>query len=52
MAGVAAVAGYLYSRRLARGAVIWREWIVLLAPMVLLSRFLPYLTRRARAPPT
>jgi hypothetical protein len=44
MAGVAAVAGYLYSRRLARGAVIWREWIVLLAPMVLLSRFLPYLT--------
>jgi hypothetical protein len=44
MAGVAAVAGYLYSRRLARGALIWREWLVLLAPMVLLSRFLPYLT--------
>ncbi|HEV8637646.1 MAG TPA: DUF4129 domain-containing protein [Chloroflexota bacterium] len=44
MCGLAAVAGYLYSRRLARGTVIWREWLVLLAPMVFVSRFVPYLT--------
>ena len=44
MCVLAAVAGYLYSRRLARGTVIWREWLVLLAPMVIASRFVPYLT--------
>jgi hypothetical protein len=44
LCGLAAVAGYLYSRRLSRGTLIWREWLVLLAPLVLLTRFVPYLT--------
>jgi Domain of unknown function (DUF4129) len=37
-----AVAGYLYSRRLARGVVIWREWLVLLAVPMLIARLTPY----------
>ena len=38
-----ALAGYFYSRRLERGQIIWREWLVLLAPLVLVARLLPYL---------
>ncbi|HEY3107762.1 MAG TPA: DUF4129 domain-containing protein [Chloroflexota bacterium] len=37
-----AVAAYLYSRRLARGVVIWREWLVLLALPILIARLTPY----------
>jgi len=39
---VAAAIGYFYSRRLARSVVIWREWLVLLLPLLLVARFLPY----------
>jgi hypothetical protein len=39
---VAAAVGYFYSRRLARSVVIWREWLVLLLPLLLVARFLPY----------
>src|SRR5437867_4449747 len=44
LVGLTALAGHLYSRRLAHATVMWREWLVLLAPVVLLSRFVPYVT--------
>src|SRR5438067_8431763 len=34
---VAAAVSYFYSRRLARAMLIWREWIVLIVPMLLVA---------------
>jgi len=43
LGAIVAVVAYLYSRRLARGVIIWREWLVLLAVPIALTRLLPYL---------
>ena len=42
---VTAAVGYAYAQRLRWSGVIWREWIVLLAPFVLLWRLVTLLTR-------
>jgi len=43
LAGLAALASFLYARRLARGAILWKEWLVILVPFLLAVRLLPYL---------
>lgn len=43
LAVVVGIEAFLYSRRLARGAVMLKEWLVLLVPVVVLARLLPYL---------
>lgn len=50
LAVVVGVEAFLYSRRLARGAVLFKEWLVLLAPIVVLARLLPYLDDPAASP--
>jgi len=44
LAAVAATVGYIYAQRLRWSGVIWREWLVLLAPFVLLWRLVTLLT--------
>lgn len=40
---VVGLESFFYSRRLVRSVLLWREWLTLLVPPVLLARFLPYL---------
>jgi len=42
LAAVTALASYLYSRRLASGTILPKEWLVLLLPVILLARLAPY----------
>ncbi len=44
LAAVVATTGYVYAQRLQWSGVIWREWLVLLAPFVLLWRLVTLLT--------
>ncbi len=44
------IEAFFYSRRLARGTVMFKEWLVLLVPVIVLVRFLPYLDDPAAAP--
>ena len=43
LAAVVALEAFFYSRRLTRSAFLFKEWLVLLAPPIVLVRFLPYL---------
>jgi hypothetical protein len=43
LAIVVGIEAFFYSRRLSRGTVQLKEWLVLLAPIVVLARLLPYL---------
>jgi len=43
LSAVVGVEAFLYSRRLTRSAFLFKEWLVLLVPPIVLVRFLPYL---------
>jgi hypothetical protein len=45
------IEAFFYSRRLARGTVMFKEWLVLLVPVIVLVRFLPYLDDPAASLP-
>lgn len=42
LAGIVACAAYLYGRRFERATAIWREWLVILTPFILIARVAPY----------
>ncbi len=43
LSAVVGIEAFLYSRRLTRSAFLFKEWLVLLVPPIVLIRFLPYL---------
>jgi hypothetical protein len=43
LSGLVGVEAFIYSRRLSRGSVMPKEWLTLLAPVVILERALDYL---------
>lgn len=49
LAVVVGIEAFLYSRRLTRGTVMLKEWLVLLAPVVVVLRLLPYLDDPSRS---
>ncbi|MGH2457991.1 MAG: DUF4129 domain-containing protein [Chloroflexota bacterium] len=43
LSAIIGVEAFLYSRRLTRSAFLFKEWLVLLVPPIVLVKFLPYL---------